>query len=93
MTHPARGVCRGRKPGDPLLSDDRRQAKAARQERAIAALAPPPPWVDAYTLAQWHFALVREGRLAEARTILDRLEYLARRPPVWRDGEEPMTGK
>jgi hypothetical protein len=53
MTHPGRGIRRGRKPGDPLV-DDRRQAKAEynhayyakQKEREIAALSPPPPPPD-----------------------------------------------
>jgi len=48
------------------------------------------PTVDAITLVRRYGALRAEGRYAEARTVLYRLEHMAKRPTrIWEDKEEP----
>jgi hypothetical protein len=97
VTHPGRGIRRGRKPGDALIDDRVRKAKSKarpnrqRFESLISALSPssppPVPALDALTLlALWRrFRMV--GDVANAARILNELERLAVRPKRCTEGD------
>ena len=80
MTHHARNPRVVRRYGRPLVSDDG------------AAVAPPPATQDAFALAaRWKY-LTLAGDTRNAAACLDQLRELARRPPLWKEGEESRFG-
>jgi hypothetical protein len=97
VTHPGRGIRRGRKPGDALIDDRAPKAESRarpnweRFDREIAALPSPPPApapgptakpaLDAYALLALWRRARMNGDVANAARILNELERLAARTP------------
>lgn len=94
MTHPARGVHHGRKPGDPLLDDRPRYDMPARPAVLPLPSGPQPPPLALQLLAAW-IAARRRGENRAADVLLAQLEGLATRPPpakVFRPQDATLVG-